>query len=108
MTSVLNFYERVWRLTRQIPRGRVSTYGLLAKALGQPRAARAVGNALNQSPGMPQVPCHRVVRGNGQIGGYALGTAAKAKILRQEGLQIGPKNKVVNFDKVLYTGFFKK
>lgn len=107
MTTALNFSERVWRLTAQIPRGRVTTYGLIAKALGKPRASRAVGNALNKNPEAPRVPCHRVVRSTGQLGGYADGTAKKAKILRQEGLRIGPKNKVVDFDKVLYTGFFK-
>jgi methylated-DNA-[protein]-cysteine S-methyltransferase len=107
MPSVLTFNERVWRLTAQIPRGRVSTYGLIAKALGSPRACRGVGNALNANPHAPRVPCHRVVRGNGQLGGYADGTAKKARILRQEGIQIGPKNKVVNFKKVLYSRFSK-
>lgn len=97
----------MWRLTTQIPRGRVSTYGLIARALGKPKAAQAVGNALNKNPRAPRVPCHRVVRGDGQVGGYADGTAKKGRILRQEGLRIGSKNKVVDFAKVLYTGFSK-
>jgi O-6-methylguanine DNA methyltransferase len=111
MKPALNFSQRVWRLTAQIPRGRVSTYGLIAKALGQPRASRAVGNALNANPNAPRVPCHRVVRSTGQLGGYADGTAKKAKILRQEGLRIARKNgiyKVVNFGEIMYSGFLKK
>jgi len=105
MTPALNFSERVWRLTAQIPRGRVSTYGLIARALGKPRAARAVGNALNANPHAPRVPCHRVVKSTGQLGGYADGTAKKAKILRQEGLRIGPKNQVVGFKRALFYKF---
>jgi O-6-methylguanine DNA methyltransferase len=102
MDSVLNFSQKVWRLTAQIPRGRVATYGELARVLGRPGAARAVGNALNKNPDASRVPCHRVVRGNGQIGGYAWGSPAKAKILRQEGVRISPKNKVENFEKICY------
>ena len=107
MSKTLTFNQQVWYLTARIPRGRVSTYAELARACGSPRACRGVGNALNANPHAPHVPCHRVVRSDGQVGGYALGTAAKARILRQEGLQIGPKNKVVNFKKVLYSGFSK-
>ena len=72
MSAVLSFSQKVWQLTAQIPSGRVSTYGQLALALGQPKASRAVGNALNKNPKAPQVPCHRVVRVGGQLGGYAL------------------------------------
>lgn len=104
MSAILSFSQKIWRLTAQIPRGRVSTYGQLALALGQPKAVRAVGNALNKNPKAPQVPCHRVVRAGGQLGGYALGQAAKAKILGQEGLRI-INNKVANFEEVLYSGF---
>lgn len=103
--SKLTFSESVWAKTAQIPRGRVTTYGALAKALGKPKAARAVGNALNRNPHAPRVPCHRVVRANGQLGGFANGSAAKARILRQEGIRTGSKKgiKVVeNFAKVCY------
>lgn len=97
-----SFQKRVWQVCAQIPRGRVTTYQLLAKILGSPRACRAVGNALNKNPQAPQVPCHRVVRSDGQIGGYANGQAAKARILRQEGIQIDNKNRVVDFAKTVY------
>ncbi len=70
---------------KKIPRGRVATYGQIAYALGAPGAARAVGNALNKNP-FRDVPCHRVVRSDGAIGGYARGAAAKIARLRHEGV----------------------
>ncbi len=73
---------------KRIPRGKVSTYGAVAKAIGDPGAARAVGNALNKSPGMPFCPCHRVIRSNGEVGGFASGQAAKGNLLRKEGIAV--------------------
>ncbi|MDP3741789.1 MAG: MGMT family protein, partial [Candidatus Micrarchaeota archaeon] len=75
------FPEKVWAACKKIPRGRVSTYAAIAKAIGKPAAVRAVGNALNKNP-FKSVPCHRVVQGSGKIGGYARGSDAKAKKLR--------------------------
>ncbi len=104
----LAFNELVWSKLKQIPRGRVTTYAVLAGVCGSPRAYRAVGNAVHRNPNAPRVPCHRVIRSDGQLGGYALGQAAKARILRQEGIRIGPKNKVENLKKVMYSKFPKK
>lgn len=73
------------------------TYGDLARLLRNPRAVRAVGNALHKSPGMPKVlraiegprvPCHRVVRSDGSVGGFASGTSAKTKLLLKEGIMV--------------------
>jgi len=97
-----DFAEQVWQAVRRVPRGRVTTYAWLARAVGRPKAARAVGNALNHNPNAPKTPCHRVVRSDGQIGGYAHGQAAKARILTQEGIRIGKKNKVDNFRQICY------
>lgn len=83
-----DFQKKVYQATARIPRGRVSTYQAIARACGCPGAARAVGNALNKNPYAPQVPCHRVLRSNGQIGGFAWGTAKKVAMLRKEGLII--------------------
>jgi O-6-methylguanine DNA methyltransferase len=83
---VTDFQKRVFRLAEKIPRGKVSTYRQVAKALGKPSASRAVGNALNKSPGIPKCPCHRVVRSNGQVGGFASGTKKKIKLLESEGV----------------------
>jgi O-6-methylguanine DNA methyltransferase len=71
---------------KTIPAGRVATYADIAAAIGNPRAARAVGNVLNRNPNAPQVPCHRVVRGDGSIGGYAFGPNKKIALLQKEGV----------------------
>ena len=80
------FQQRVHTAAKRIPHGKISTYGALATAIGHPGAARAVGNALNKSPGMPSCPCHRVIRSNGEVGGFASGTSAKVKLLKKEGV----------------------
>ena len=72
---------------RKIPKGRVVTYGDIACMLKKPRAARAVGNALNHNV-FSNVPCHRVVRSSGDIGGYAWGSPDKAVMLRREGVKM--------------------
>ena len=72
---------------KDIPKGRVATYAEIARATGVPRAARAVGNALNKNI-FADVPCHRVVRSDGTIGEYAAGTAEKIKVLMSEGVDV--------------------
>lgn len=94
-----SFQVLVFAKTKLIPRGKVSTYKLLTKAIGRPRAARAVGNALNKNRD-PKVPCHRVVRSDGAVGGFRRGVAAKIKILRKEGIKI--INGKVSLEKYLY------
>ncbi len=71
-----------------IPRGFVTTYGGLARALKLPRHARAVGRALASNPFALIVPCHRVVKGDLTLGGYAFGVDVKAEILRREGVKL--------------------
>ena len=78
------FERRVYDAVKTIPRGEVRTYGWVARRIGRPLAARAVGNALNKNPFAPAVPCHRVVAAGG-LGGFARGLAAKKKLLRSEG-----------------------
>ncbi len=81
------FYQAVWRACARIPKGKVSTYGDIAKKIGNPGAARAVGMALAANPFAPIVPCHRVVRSDGALGGYSGrgGVAAKKRMLEREG-----------------------
>jgi methylated-DNA-[protein]-cysteine S-methyltransferase len=90
-----SFRERVYRTLRAVPRGRVTTYAALACAAGYPRAARAVGSALNANPfiasSLPagrRVPCHRVVRSDGSVGGFVHGTREKVRMLRREGVVV--------------------
>jgi methylated-DNA-[protein]-cysteine S-methyltransferase len=83
----MNFNQKVWAMTARIPRGKVCTYGDIAKALGT-KAYRAVGNALNRNPYAPAVPCHRVVGSNGSLTGFAGGLSKKQRLLRDEGVAI--------------------
>lgn len=90
------FRKAVYKATRKIPKGKVATYGQIARFIGRPKAARAVGNALNSNPFSPKVPCHRVVNSDGKIGGFASGTAKKVALLRKEGLKV-KDGKIVDF-----------
>lgn len=79
------FKERVYAVVAKIPRGKTMTYKEVAKRAGSPHAYRAVGNIMNKNPDTTKVPCHRVVRSDGDPGGYASGRAKKIAILRREG-----------------------
>jgi len=113
---VTEFQQKVYSLCKKIPRGKVSTYGELARALGKKGVmSRAVGNALNKNPfgawgrvgGLSCrrqdcfVPCHRVVKSDGTIGGFASGPEKKIYLLRKEGIEI-KNRKIVGLKKRLY------
>lgn len=83
--------REVLSAARRIPFGRTSTYGQLAEAIGRPRAARAVGNALGANPIPIVIPCHRVLRAGGTLGGYAGGFARKELLLMLEGVELRPR-----------------
>ena len=87
MSTALSFSQRVWKLTEQIPAGRVATYADLAARL-RTKGLRAVGNALHRNPFAPKVPCHRVVGSDGRLTGYAGGLAKKEKMLQAEGVAV--------------------
>ena len=89
----------VYDLLLKIPAGKVSTYGDLARALGNPSASRAIGRILGENPNPIKVPCHRVVMSNGQVGGYAYGTARKKQLLENEGVSF-TNGIVQNFETV--------
>ncbi len=78
--------EDVYDILDRIPKGKVTTYGDIAKALGHANASRAIGRILNKNPNPIAVPCHRVVMSDGNIGGYAFGKARKKGLLKKEGL----------------------
>ncbi len=82
-----SFAERVYQVTSQIPKGKVSTYRDIAHKLNN-KAYRAVGTALNKNPHAPVVPCHRVINSNGELGGFASGLKNKIKLLKEEGISI--------------------
>lgn len=94
----MNFNEKVYKLCKKIPKGKVSTYRNIAKRLNT-KAYRAVGNALNKNKSR-EVPCHRVILSTGKIGGFARGTKAKIKLLKKEGIII--KNNRIDLKRYLY------
>ena len=79
---------KVWRYLKKIPKGTVKTYTQIAKAVGKPLAVRAVANAVGKNPYPIQIPCHRVIRSNGSIGGYSGKGGVKTKriLLKKEGI----------------------
>jgi methylated-DNA-[protein]-cysteine S-methyltransferase len=79
--------EEVYALLSKIPLGKVSTYGDIARALGHPRAARAIGRIIANNPNPISIPCHRVVKSNGEMGGFAYGQQRKKEILEKEGIR---------------------
>jgi methylated-DNA-[protein]-cysteine S-methyltransferase len=84
------FQQRVWHEIAKIPRGKIMTYTQLARRIGKPRAARAVANACGRNPYAPRIPCHRVIRSDGSLGGYsgAGGIARKRALLLKEGIRL--------------------
>ncbi|MFN2527712.1 MAG: methylated-DNA--[protein]-cysteine S-methyltransferase [Candidatus Baltobacteraceae bacterium] len=87
LAHLSSFQRAVLLKTMQIPPGEVRPYGWIAAQIGSPKAVRAVGTALARNPVPLLIPCHRVVRGDGMIGDYALGSANKRRILQSEGLR---------------------
>lgn len=85
-----HFQKRVWVALCGISKGKTLTYSELARKIGKPKAVRAVGNAVGKNPFAPEVPCHRIVRSDGKLGGYSGkgGIATKIKLLKSEGVTI--------------------
>lgn len=101
-----SFFDSVHDLARQIPYGRVSTYGAIAKHLGMARSARMVGWAMNASHNLEDVPAHRVVNRVGLLSGkhHFEGTNLMQQLLENEGIKI-KNNQVVNFEQLFWDEF---
>lgn len=84
------FQKKVWRALNSIPKGKTITYTELAKKIGKSSAVRAVANAVGANPCAPEIPCHRVIRSDGSLGGYSGkgGIVTKRKLLLKEGVKI--------------------
>ena len=84
------FQEKVWAYLKKIPCGSLKTYSQVAKAIGKPLAVRAVANAIGKNPYAPKVPCHRVIRSDGSLGGYSGKGGVKTKrfLLKREGIRL--------------------
>ena len=83
-----NFQLKVWRALLEIPVGTVTTYGALASAIGEPKASRAVGTAVGSNPVSYLIPCHRVIRASGELGGYAWGVERKKVMIFKERIEV--------------------
>ena len=81
------FQLKVWNYLKKIPKGKVRTYLEVAKSIGKPKAFRAVANAIGKNPYPPKIPCHRVIKSDGSLGGYSGpgGIKTKKKLLKKEG-----------------------
>ena len=93
-----SFFEKVYEVVRQIPSGKVTSYGAIAKAIGSPQSSRMVGYAMNASHNLENVPAHRVVNRNGMLTGkhHFDGTNLMQQLLESEGIKV-VENKIVNF-----------
>ena len=90
MRSLLGtkFQLKVWKYLKSIPKGELRTYSQVAIAIKKPKAVRAVANAIGKNPYAPKIPCHRVIRSDGSLGGYSGkgGINTKRKLLKLEGI----------------------
>jgi len=84
------FQLKVWAYLKKIPRGSVKTYSQVANSIGKPLAVRAVANAISKNPYPVKIPCHRVIRSDGSLGGYSGkgGTKTKKNLLKKEGIML--------------------
>jgi methylated-DNA-[protein]-cysteine S-methyltransferase len=100
-----DFQQLVLRAEHRIPRGRISTYGLIAEYLGKRNGARAVGNALANNPFPLIVPCHRAIRSDRHLGGYQGGIEMKRALLEKEGIAFDDKGRVAcaqfHYDRIM-------
>jgi methylated-DNA-[protein]-cysteine S-methyltransferase len=94
--------EDVYDLLLQIPEGKASSYGDLAKALGNPSASRLIGQILGRNPNPIKVPCHRVVKSDGRLGGYKYGINRKRELLEKEGITFSNGTTIMDFKNVRF------
>ena len=93
--------EKVYKKLLEVPKGKVTTYGELAKAIGLKNGQRVIGKIMNKNPYPVIIPCHRVIKSDGKIGGYAWGEKVKSKMLSNEGIKI-KKGKILEVEKTIY------
>ncbi len=100
----MTFDQSVYEYVKSVPRGKVTTYGMIARAIGHPRAARQVGNALHRNPAPGIVPCHRVVNREGRLApAFAFGgIEVQARLLEEEGVSV--KDGYVDMERYFWKG----
>ena len=97
----MNLEQKIYKKLLEVPKGQITTYGKLAKAVGLKNGQRTVGKIMNKNPYPVIIPCHRVVMSTGKIGGYAYGEHIKIKLLNDEGIQI-KNGKIIDLEKKVY------
>jgi methylated-DNA-[protein]-cysteine S-methyltransferase len=95
----LNLEHEIYKKLLQVPKGKVTTYSELAKAVGLKNGQRAIGKIMNKNPFPVIIPCHRVILSNGKIGGYAWGEKIKTNMLSKEGIKI-KNGKILDTNKI--------
>ncbi len=100
----MNLFEYTYDLVRQIPPQRLSTYGAIANALGDARAARAVGRMMNQNPDADTMPCFKIVYSDGSLGGFGLGIEDKIRRITQDGITVN-HGKIQDFNTIFFNQF---
>jgi len=93
----------VYEVVMRIPKGKVSSYGAVARAVGVPEAARAIGSIMRANPNPPTIPCHRVVYSDGRLGGFGGRShiPEKVRLLRSEGIRVA-NDRIVDFSRVFH------
>ena len=93
--------DKVYRKLISVPPGKITTYSELAKSVGLKNGQRQIGQIMKNNPFPVIVPCHRVVKSNGTIGGYAFGIRIKANMLSNEGIKIS-RGKILDYKKMMF------
>lgn len=97
----MNIDKKIYKKLLEVPRGKITTYGDLAKAVGLKNGQRTVGKIMNKNPYPVIIPCHRVVKSDGKIGGYAYGEEIKSDMLTREGIVI-KNGKILDLENKIY------
>ena len=97
----MNITEKIYKKLLQVPPGKITTYGELSRAIGLKNGQRVIGRVMKNNPFPVIVPCHRVVKSNREVGGYAFGVDIKRNMLAKEGICI-KNNRIKNFEKSFF------
>ena len=97
----MNLDEKIYKKLLEVPEGKITTYGELAKAVGFTNGQRVVGRIMNKNPYPGIIPCHRVVKSDGKVGGYAYGEEIKKNMLKKEGIRI-KNGKILDWEKTIH------
>ena len=97
----MNLDKKIYKKLLEVPKGKITTYGDLAKAVGLKNGQRTVGKIMNKNPYPVIIPCHRVVKSDGKVGGYAYGEKIKSDMLTKEGIEI-KNGKILDLENRIY------